>query len=135
MAQEERGRFRRIKEETVSHEPPLYKITVEYRDMACAGQAKTKQEAAHLATTGIFQKVIALPTTYQLPTWIARKRNLSTFLGIQKFIKLLNLLAIHLMVSDYSSRAVLFDHVLRQMGNSCCTRPANKPFCHLEWTV
>lgn len=57
MAQKEGRIFRRTKEEIVSHDPPLFKITVEYGDMTCAGQARTKKEAAHLAAKGICKKL------------------------------------------------------------------------------
>lgn len=57
MAQKEGKIFRRIKEETVSYDPPLFKITVGYGDMTCVGQARTKKEAAHLAAKGICKEL------------------------------------------------------------------------------
>jgi hypothetical protein len=57
MAQKEGKTFRRIREEIVSYDPPFFKITVEYGDMTCAGQARTKKEAAHLAAKGICKEL------------------------------------------------------------------------------
>ncbi|KAJ5644784.1 hypothetical protein N7507_010795 [Penicillium longicatenatum] len=52
-AQRENKKVQRIEEETLTTDPPSFKVTVQYGDITCSGEARTKKEAAHLAARAI----------------------------------------------------------------------------------
>ncbi|KAJ6002678.1 hypothetical protein N7451_005225 [Penicillium sp. IBT 35674x] len=51
-AQRENKRLQRV-EEAITIDPPLFRVTVQYGDITCSGEARTKKEAAHLAARAI----------------------------------------------------------------------------------
>lgn len=52
-SQREKKIFQRIEEEAITIEPPLFRVTVQYGDVVCSREARTKKEAAHLAAKAI----------------------------------------------------------------------------------
>lgn len=51
-AQRENRRVQKF-EEAITVDPPLFRVTVQYGDITCSGEARTKKEAAHLAARTI----------------------------------------------------------------------------------
>ncbi|KAJ5559891.1 hypothetical protein N7513_002290 [Penicillium frequentans] len=51
-AQKENRRLQKV-EEAITIDPPLFRVTVQYGNITCSGEARTKKEAAHLAARAI----------------------------------------------------------------------------------
>ncbi|KAJ5553761.1 hypothetical protein N7494_003139 [Penicillium frequentans] len=59
MAQKGNKKFQRTKEQTISLDPPSFRVTVQYGDISCSGSARTKKRAAHLAAQSIYRQLFA----------------------------------------------------------------------------
>lgn len=51
--QRENKKLVRIEEQTITLDPPLFRVTVQYGNITCSGNARTKKEAAHLGAKEI----------------------------------------------------------------------------------
>ncbi|KAJ5384790.1 hypothetical protein N7517_002701 [Penicillium concentricum] len=55
--QRESKRLERIEEQTITLDPPLFKVIVQYGNVTCSGMARTKKEAAHLGAKEICRQL------------------------------------------------------------------------------
>lgn len=55
--QRENKSLQRIDEQTITLDPPLFMVIVQYRNLTCSGRARTKKEAAHLGAKEICRQL------------------------------------------------------------------------------